>query len=69
MFLLFFGIFIGFVLVIYVVYLVVTGQVAQFWEAMGSVQPGWLFVACVSMLLYLVFGILAAAVGKSRDQN
>lgn len=34
------AIFIGFVLVVYVVYLVVTGQVAQFWEAMGSVQPG-----------------------------
>ena len=61
------AIFIGFVLVIYVVYLVVTGQVAQFWEAMGSVQPGWLFVACVSMLLYLVFGILAYAIAVWLD--
>ena len=61
------AIFIGFVLVVYVVYLVVTGQVAQFWEAMGSVQPGWLFVACVSMLLYLVFGILAYAIAVWLD--
>lgn len=61
------AIFIGCVLIIYVVYLVVTGQVAQFWEAMSNVQAGWLAVACVSMLLYLIFGIAAYAIAVWLD--
>ena len=56
------AIFIGVVLIGYIVYLVVTGQIAQFWSAMQSVQIPWLAVACVCMLLYLFFGILAYAI-------
>ena len=36
------AIFIGLVLIAYIVYLVVTGQMAQFWGAMASVKGGWL---------------------------
>ena len=61
------AVFIGVVLVIYVVYLVVTGQVAQFWEAMSTVQGGWLALACLSMLLYLIFGIAAYAIAVWLD--
>lgn len=61
------AIFIGIVLIAYVVYLVVTGQVAQFLDAMGSVQTGWLVVACISMLLYLIFGIAAYAIAVWLD--
>ncbi len=61
------AIFIGVVLIIYVIYLVVTGQVVQFWEAMASVQGGWLAMACLSMLLYLIFGILAYAIAVWLD--
>ena len=61
------AIFIGLVLIAYVIYLVVTGQVAQFLEAMSNVQTGWLVVACISMLLYLIFGIAAYAIAVWLD--
>ena len=56
------AIFIGFALLAFVVYLVVSGQVAEFWRAMQSVQVPWLVVACFCMLLYLIFGIAAYAI-------
>ena len=55
------AIFIGVVLVGYIVYLVVTGQMGQFWAAMSSVQAPWLAAACFCMFLYLFFGIVAYA--------
>lgn len=61
------AVFICIVLVGYIVYLVVTGQIAQFWEAMQSVQAPWLVAACVCMLLYLIFGILAYAIAVWLD--
>ena len=63
------AIFIGCVLVAYIVYLVVTGQMAQFWGAMATVQPTWLLVACFFMFLYLLFGILAYAIAVWLDPN
>lgn len=63
------AVFIGVVLVGYIVYLVVTGQIAQFWDAMQSVQVPWLVVACICMLLYLIFGILAYAIAVWLDPN
>lgn len=61
------AIFIGAVLIGYIVYLVATGQVAQFWDAMRNVQVPWLVVACLCMLLYLIFGILAYAIAVWLD--
>ena len=61
------AIFIGLVLVVYVVYLVVTGQVAQFLGAMHDVQIPWLLVACGCMVLYLIFGIAAYAIAVWLD--
>lgn len=61
------AIFIGAVLLGYIVYLVVTGQIAEFWAAMQSVQISWLVVACLCMLLYLVFGIAAYAIAVWLD--
>lgn len=63
------AIFIGIVLVGYIVYLVVTGQMAQFWAAMASVQVPWLLMACFMMLLYLIFGIVAYAIAVWLDPN
>lgn len=63
------AIFIGCVLVAYIVYLVVTGQMAQFWGAMATVQPTWLLAACFFMFLYLLFGILAYAIAVWLDPN
>ncbi len=61
------AIFIGAVLVIYIVYLVVTGQVAQFMDAMSTVQAKWLIVACFCMFMYLFFGIVAYAIAVWLD--
>lgn len=63
------AIFIGVVLVGYIVYLVVTGQMGQFWAAMSSVQASWLFVACLCMFMYLFFGIVAYAIAVWLDPN
>lgn len=61
------AIFIGVVLVGYIVYLVVTGQMGQFWAAMSSVQAPWLVVACLCMFMYLFFGIVAYAIAVWLD--
>lgn len=61
------AIFIGAALVAFIVYLVVTGQVAQFMEALSTVQVPWLIVACLCMMLYLVFGIAAYAIAVWLD--
>ena len=63
------AIFIGVVLVGYIVYLVVTGQMGQFWAAMSSVQASWLVVACLCMFMYLFFGIVAYAIAVCLDPN
>ena len=63
------AIFIGVVLVGYIVYLVVTGQMGQFWAAMSSVQASWLIVACLCMFMYLFFGIVAYAIAVWLDPN
>ena len=63
------AIFIGVVLVGYIVYLVVTGQMGQFWAAMSSVQASWLVVACLCMFMYLFFGIVAYAIAVWLDPN
>ena len=63
------AIFIGVVLVGYIVYLVVTGQMGQFWAAMSSVQAPWLVVACLCMFMYLFFGIVAYAIAVWLDPN
>ncbi len=61
------AIFIGVVLVIYILYLVVTGQVAQFMGAMSRVQAPWLVAACLCMFMYLFFGIVAYAIAVWLD--
>ena len=63
------AIFIGLVLVVYIVYLVVTGQVADFMGAMRNVQIPWLVVACLCMVLYMLFGVAAYAIAVWLDPN
>lgn len=63
------AIFIGFVLICYIIFLVVTGQVAEFWAAMQNVQIPWLVVACICMALYMLFGVAAYAIAVWLDPN
>lgn len=60
---------IGIALLAFIVYIVLTGQVAEFMAAMQNVQTGWLIVACVCMLLYTIFGIAAYAIAVWLDPN
>ena len=63
------AIFIGCVLIAYVIYLVVTGQVFEFASAMATVQIPWILVACLCMVLYFVFGVIAYAIAVWLDPD
>ncbi|MBE6468571.1 MAG: flippase-like domain-containing protein [Coriobacteriaceae bacterium] len=63
------AIFIGCALIAFVIYLIVTGQVAQFMAALANVQIPWLLVASLCMLLYLILGIAAYAIAVWLDPN
>ena len=63
------AIFIGIVLIAYIAYLVVTGQVAEFAAAMSTVQVGWIVVACACMVLYFLFGVAAYAIAVWLDPD
>ena len=61
------AIFIGLVLVAYIVYLIFTGQMAQFIEALSTVDMSWIVVACLCMVLYFIFGVAAYAIAVWLD--
>lgn len=59
--------FIGCVLIVYLVYLVVTGQFAEFVDALSTVQGSWIVVASVCMVFYIIFGVIAYAIAVWLD--
>lgn len=61
--------FIGCVLVLYLVYLVVTGQFAEFVDALSTVQGSWIVIACICMVFYIVFGVIAYAIAVWLDPD
>lgn len=52
-------IFLGFVAVVYVAYLILSGQVDDFFRALSGVDPQWLLFGTICFLCYYVFGVLA----------
>lgn len=52
-------VFLGFVAIAYVAYLVLSGQVDDFFRALIGVNPGWLLAGVICFLFYYVFGVLA----------
>lgn len=52
-------VFLGFVAVAYVAYLVLSGQVDDFFRALAGVNPQWLLLGIACFLCYYVFGVLA----------
>lgn len=52
-------IFLGFVAVVYVAYLILSGQVDDFFRALSGVNPQWLLFGTICFLCYYVFGVLA----------
>ena len=58
---------IGGALVAFLIYLVVSGQFAQFVDALRGVQVPWLLVACLFMGLNFVFGVMAYGIAAWLD--
>ncbi len=61
------ALFLAVVVGIYVAYLLVTGQMGQFLDALSKVDRGWVGGACVMFLLYFVFGVLAYVIAVYLD--
>ena len=49
---------------LYVVYLVLSGQMETFLEALSSVDLSWVAAAAACYLLYFIFGIMAYVIAE-----
>ncbi len=63
------AIFLGFVVVAYVMYLVFSGQMGSFLDALAGVNKLWVFGAAGCFVMYFVFGVLAYAVAVYIDHD
>ncbi len=63
------AIFLGAVVVAYVVYLVVTGQMATFLDALAGVDNRWVFGAALCYVFYFIFGVIAYAIAVYLDHD
>ena len=61
--------FLGVVVALYVVYLVLTGQMGQFLKALSQVDTTWILRACLCFLLYYAFGVLAYGIAVYLDHD
>ena len=62
-------VFLAFVVIAYVVYLVVTGQVDEFVTSLAGVDPGWILAGVVCFLFYYVFGVMAYVLSVIADPD
>ena len=56
-------------LLAFIIYLVLSGQVAQFMEALAGVQVPWLVVACICMGFNFLFGVVAYGIAAWLDPD
>lgn len=63
------ALFLGAVVVLYIVYLVVSGQMATFIEALSGVDLRWVFGAAICFVMYFIFGVLAYAIAVYLDHD
>lgn len=61
--------FLALVVVAYLVFLVVTGQMASFIDALSNVDHGWVFGACICFVFYFIFGVAAYAIAVWLDPD
>ena len=54
---------------VYVLYLVFSGQMGQFLDALGSVDGSWVLKACLCFVMYYVFGVLAYGIAVYLDHD
>ena len=57
------------VLGVYVVFLIITGQMAQFIDALQNVDGRWVFYACLGYMGYFVFGVFAYVIAVWLDHD
>ena len=63
------AIFLGAVVVAYIVFLVVTGQMATFLEALSNVDTTWVIGAAICYVFYFIFGVIAYAIAVYLDHD
>jgi len=63
------ALFLGVVVVIYVMYLIFSGQMGQFVAALGSVDLGWVGLAALCFVFYFLFGVIAYAIAVYLDHD
>lgn len=63
------ALFLGAVVLIYVLYLVFSGKMGSFVEALSRVDLGWVALAAVCFIAYFLFGVLAYAIAVYLDHD
>lgn len=63
------AIFLGAVVIAYIVFLVVSGQMATFIEALSSVDITWVLAAAFCYVMYFIFGVIAYAIAVYLDHD
>ena len=63
------ALFLAAVVVGYVVFLIVTGQMATFLEALAGVDTTWVLGAALCYVFYFIFGVLAYAIAVYLDHD
>ena len=63
------AIFLGAVVIAYIVYLVVSGQMATFLEALAGVDLAWIGGAALCYVFYFIFGVMAYAIAVYLDHD
>lgn len=63
------ALFLGGVVIIYILYLIISGQMGQFMAALGSVDLGWVGLAALCFCGYFIFGVIAYAIAVYLDHD
>ncbi len=63
------ALFLGVVVIIYILFLVFSGQMGQFVEALASVDLGWVGLAALCFVGYFFFGVIAYAIAVYLDHD
>ena len=63
------AIFLGAVVILYIIYLIVSGQMGEFMAALARVDLKWVLVAVLCYVLYFLFGVVAYAIAVYLDHD
>ena len=63
------ALFLGAVVLVYIAYLIFSGQMATFIKALSSVDLGWIIGAGICYVFYFIFGVIAYAIAVYLDHD